>query len=336
MAQGNSRFAVVAALTGNALITIAKGATFLITGSGAMLSETIHSVADFLNQLLLLIGLVRADQAPDKRFEYGYAGERYVWALISAVGIFFLGCGVTVYHGVQSLIHPPTLDMGEMKWAIAALLFALVIDGVVFILALKGEWKNAASHNHDSFHHYLRNEADPAAVAVILEDGAACLGVIIALVSILLTQWTGQHYWDAIGSIGIGVLLGGIAVWLIIRNQELLVGPSIPPQTREQVNRILNNNPLVEEVIDLRSRILSIDNYRIKADLSFNSEELFKRLKKQALNAYAEIKTEQDFEKFCQKYTDDVLETLAEEIDKIEAEIQRQIPEAKHLDLEAN
>ncbi|MCA9014249.1 MAG: cation transporter, partial [Planctomycetaceae bacterium] len=170
MTQSNSRFAVVAALTGNAVITTAKGATFLITGSGAMLSETIHSIADFLNQLLLLIGLVRADQAPDQRFEYGYAGERYVWALISAVGIFFLGCGVTIYHGVQSLFHPPALDMGEMKWAIGALLFALVIDGIVFILALKGEWKNAASHGHP-FHHYLRNEADPAAVAVILEDG---------------------------------------------------------------------------------------------------------------------------------------------------------------------
>ena len=335
MAQGNSRFAVVAALTGNALITVAKGATFLITGSGAMLSETIHSVADFLNQLLLLIGLVRADQAPDNRFEYGYAGERYVWALISAVGIFFLGCGVTLYHGFQSLFHPPTLEMGEMKWAIAALLFALVIDAIVFFLAIKGEWKNASCHGHP-FHHYLRYEADPAAVAVILEDGAACLGVIIALTSILLTQWTGHHYWDAIGSIGIGILLGGIAVWLIIRNQELLVGPSIPPKTKQQVIRILKNNSLVDEVIDLRSRILSIDNYRIKADLSFNAKELSKRLKKKALAAYPEIKTEQDFEQFCQKYTEDVLDTLAEEIDKIEAEIQRQIPEAQHLDLEAN
>ncbi|QDT77582.1 ferrous iron efflux protein F [Gimesia maris] len=335
MAQSNSRFAVIAALIGNALITVAKGATFLITGSGAMLSETIHSVADFLNQVLLLIGLVRADQAPDKRFEYGYAGERYVWALISAVGIFFLGCGVTIYHGVQSLFHPPDLVLGEMNWAIAALLFALVIDGIVFYLALKGEWKNAAREGRP-FHQYLRKEADPAAVAVILEDGAACVGVIIALVSIMLTQMTGQHYWDAIGSIGIGVLLGGIAVWLIIRNQELLVGPSIPPRTREQVERILKNNPLVEDVLDLRSRILSIDNYRIKADLSFNSQELSKRLKKKALAAYPEIKSEQDFELFCQNYTEDVLTMLADEIDKIEAEIQRQVPEAQHLDLEAN
>ncbi|QGQ22918.1 cation diffusion facilitator family transporter [Gimesia benthica] len=335
MAQSNSRFAVVAALTGNALITIAKGTTFLITGSGAMLSETIHSVADFLNQLLLLIGLVRADRVPDRRYEYGYAGERYVWALISAVGIFFLGCGVTLYHGVQSLFHPPELDFGEMKWAIAALLFALVIDGVVFFLALKTEWKNAQKEKK-AFHQYLRKEADPASVAVILEDGAACLGVMIALISILLTKMTGSPYWDAIGSIGIGVLLGGIAVWLIIRNQELLVGPSIPQETKEQVQRILKNNPLIDDVLDLRSRILSIDNYRIKVDLSFDPKELSKRLKKKALAAYPQIQSEQDFEEFCQKYTRDILDTLAEEIDKIEAEIQRQVPEAKHLDLEAN
>ncbi len=335
MAQSNSRFAVIAAIAGNAVITVAKGATFLITGSGAMLSETIHSIADLLNQILLLIGLVRADQAPDQRFEYGYAGERYVWALISAVGIFFLGCGVTIYHGVQSLFHPPELVLGEMNWAIAALLFALVIDGLVFYLALKGEWKNAASHSQP-FHHYLRYEADPAAVAVILEDGAACLGVIIALASILLTQLTGHHYWDSIGSIGIGVLLGGIAVWLIIRNQELLVGPSIPPKAKQQVIQILKNNPLIDDVIDLRTRVLSIDNYRIKVDLSFNPTELSKRLKKKALAAYPEIKNEQDFENFCQNYTKDLLDTLTEEIDKIEEEIQRQIPKAQHLDLEAN
>lgn len=335
MAQSNSRFAVVAALVGNAVITIAKGSTFLITGSGAMLSETIHSLADFLNQFLLLIGLVRADQAPDQRFEYGYAGEKYVWALISAVGIFFLGCGVTIYHGVQSLVHPPELALGEMNWAIAALLFALVIDAIVFYLALKGEWKNAAEHSQP-FHDYLRYEADPASVAVILEDGAACLGVIIALTAILLTQLTGHHYWDAIGSIGIGILLGGIAIWLIIRNQELLVGPSIPQEDRKRIDHILKNNPLVKDIIDIRTRVLSIDNYRIKVDLSFSHQELTKRLKKKALAAYPEIKNEQDFEKFCQNYTKDLLDTLTAEIDQIEYEIQKQVPKAQHLDLEAN
>lgn len=335
MAQSNSRFAVVAALIGNAIITVVKGFTFLITGSGAMLSETIHSVADFLNQLLLLIGLVRADQKPDQRFEYGYAGEKYVWALISAVGIFFLGCGVTIYHGVQSLFHPPELALSEMNWAIAALLFALVIDGIVFFLAIKGEWKNAARQSQP-FHDYLRYEADPASVAVILEDGAACIGVIIALAAILLTQLTGHHYWDAIGSIAIGILLGGIAVWLIIRNQELLVGPSIPQKDKNRIDNILKNNPLVEDVIDLRTRVLSIDNYRIKVDLSFSYQELTKRLKKKALAAYPDITNEQDFEKFCQDYTKDLLDTLTAEIDQIEHEIQKQVPEAKHLDLEAN
>ncbi|MFK7779096.1 MAG: cation diffusion facilitator family transporter [Gimesia sp.] len=335
MAQNNSRFAVIAALVGNGVIMVVKGFTFLLTGSGAMLSETIHSVADFLNQVLLLIGLVRSDQAPDHRFEYGYAGERYVWALISAVGIFFLGCGVTVYHGVQSLFHPPTLEMGEMKWAIAALLFALVIDGIVFVLALKGEWKNAAKESKP-FHDYLRYEADPAAVAVILEDGAACVGVVIALTSIFLTQITGHHYWDSIGSISIGILLGCIAIWLIIRNQELLVGPSIPKQDKKRIENILKNNPLVEDVIDMRTRVLSIDNYRIKIDLSFSHQELTKRLKKKALAAYPEIKNEQDFENFCLNYTKDLLDTLTAEIDQIEREIRRQVPEAQHLDLEAN
>ena len=89
-------------------------------------------------------------------------------------------------------------------------------------------------------------------------------------------------------------------------------------------------------MIDVRTRVLSIDNYRIKVDLSFNHQELTKRLKKKALAAYPEIKNEQDFEKFCLNYTKDLLDTLTAEIDQIEREIQKQIPEAQHLDLEAN
>ena len=94
MATGGSKLAVVAALVGNFIVMIAKFVAFLFTRSGTMLSESIHSLADFLNQLLLLIGIERSNRQPDTAFQYGYGAERYVWALISAVGIFFLGCGV--------------------------------------------------------------------------------------------------------------------------------------------------------------------------------------------------------------------------------------------------
>ena len=101
----SSKGAVVAAIVGNFLVMIAKFVAYFATGSGAMLSEGIHTFADLLNQILLLVGIKRSVHDPNDKYAYGYGAERYVWALISAVGIFFLGCGVTVYHGISSLLH---------------------------------------------------------------------------------------------------------------------------------------------------------------------------------------------------------------------------------------
>ena len=115
MAVDSSRTSVIAALIGNTIVAIAKFVAFFVTGSGTMLSEGIHTVADVMNQLLLLIGIERSKRDPDEDFEYGYGQERFVWALISAVGIFFLGCGVTLYHGVNSLLNPHPVT--DLNWA---------------------------------------------------------------------------------------------------------------------------------------------------------------------------------------------------------------------------
>ena len=106
MATKGSKGAVVAALIGNFTVMVAKFIAFGVTGLSSMLSEAIHTLADLLNQILLLIGIVRSGKTPDQEADYGYASERYVWALISAVGIFFLGCGVTIYHGIESIMYP--------------------------------------------------------------------------------------------------------------------------------------------------------------------------------------------------------------------------------------
>ena len=115
MAHG-SRRAVAAAIIGNFFVMLAKAGVFFITGSAAMMSEAMHSLADTLNQVLLMVGIRRSSRVADIRFPFGYGAERAVWALMSAVGIFFLGCGVTVYHGVQSLLHPHELE--GLGWAV--------------------------------------------------------------------------------------------------------------------------------------------------------------------------------------------------------------------------
>lgn len=165
--------------------------------------------------ILLLVGIQRSKNAADDKFDYGYGAERYVWALISAVGIFFLGCGVTVYHGIFGLLdfHEPMSDFG---WPIAVLIVAFFVEFCVLTIAVKSVKKQA---NGAPLFKLMKTEADPAVVAVVLEDSAACLGVLIAVTATGLTKITGQHHWDAIGSNAIGILLGLIAFWLIHRNR---------------------------------------------------------------------------------------------------------------------
>lgn len=332
MAAKDSTGAVIAAIVGNSLVMLAKFTAFLFTRSGTMLSEAIHTLADLLNQILLLVGIVRSDRRPDSEFAYGYGSERYVWALISAVGIFFLGCGVTVYHGVDALIRQHEPDFDNIAWPMGVLIVSLVLEGYVLWVAVQSVRKQAGAK---PFFQYLWHEADPAVVAVVLEDSAACLGCVMALVAIGLSKWTGHGYWDGIGSIAIGILLGAIAIWLIRRNSQLLIGASIPEHVRLQVLRILNQNPAVEEVVDMKTRVLDTETYRIKADVRFDGKALARQLEPQIEEAYGEVKSLSDFKSYSAQLADDVVDLLADEIDAIEMRIAKDIPQARHMDIEA-
>ena len=331
MAQGGSKFAVLAAIVGNTVVMVSKFSVYFITGSGAILSEAIHSVADLFNQVLLYVGIRRSAKEPDQAFDYGYGAEQYVWALMSAVGIFFLGCGLSLYHGIDNLMDPRPLQ--SLGWAVGVLVFAFVVEFAILWVAVQAVRKSAGS---TPFFEYLRKQADPAAAAVILEDAAACVGVVIALVAILLIRLTGNLYWDAIASILIGFLLGAVAIWLIARNHGLLVGPSIPAKIRAQILRIIHENPAVEEVVDLRTRVLDTETYRIRANIRFDGAALAEKLDERLKAAYEDIKTFDDFQKFTVEYADELIELLADEIDAIERDIRVRVPRAQHLDIEAD
>ncbi len=338
MAASGSKKAVFAAIVGNTLVMIAKFMAFAFTGASSMLSEAIHTLADVLNQILLMIGIVRSDRTPDEDNAYGYMAERYIWALISAVGIFFLGCGVTMFHGIETLIHQlnhhgETEPLKDLNWAIGVLIFSLILEGYVLYVALKHVWKQAKGKPILKF---LLNDADPAVAAVVLEDSAACLGVVIALVAILLYQYTGNPYIDPIASIMIGLLLGGIAIWLVWRNSSLLIGSSVPVHIRQQVEGIIRANPAVEEIVDMKTRIMDTETYRIKADLRFDGEALADKLSDRLKPAYEKIESYEDFRAFTREFADDVIELLADEIDAIEKKIQEEVPQARHMDFEAD
>ena len=328
MAHG-SKLAVTAAIAGNATVMTAKFFAFLSTGSAAMLSEALHSLADTLNQVLLMVGIVRSHRAADRRYPFGYGAERAVWALMSAVGIFFLGAGVTVYHGVHNLLHPHALE--ELGWAVVVLAASFVIEGAVLAIAVKAVRHEAAGKPLLPF---IRTEADPTGVAVLLEDLAACVGILIALGGILASRFTGHSLYDALASILIGVLLAVVATWLIARNRDLLVGPAIPRDARERVEAILASHPAVEKIVHLRTRVLDPHTYRVAADLEFEGDVLASRLEKRLEEAWPEIETYEDFRAFAARFADDVVQELGDEVDAIEEEIQRSLPQARYLDIE--
>lgn len=330
MAADGSKVAVAAALVGNTFLMIGKFVVFGITGSGAMLSEAIHTAADLMNQVLLMIGIVRSARPANEKYGYGYGQERFVWALISAVGIFFLGCGVTIYHGIHTLMHPAPVT--GLWWSVGVLAISLIVDGAVFYIAYR-ELKRAAKNR--AFFKFLRTEADPSAVAVLLEDLAACLGVVIAMTCILLAHATGIYWLDGLGSILIGVLLGVVAIFLIIRNHSLLVGMQAPKQVHDRIRAVLDARRAVTEVTEIKSKVLDTETYDVLVHVNFKGKILAARLEPELQAAWeAGVGDFEAFKRFATGYAGQVLDALSDEIDAVEAAIREAVPEVKHIDVE--
>jgi zinc transporter 9 len=328
MAHG-SKLAVGAAILGNGTLTVGKFAAFLTTGSAAMLSESMHSLADTLNQVLLMVGITRSTRRADPRFPFGYGAERAVWALMSAVGIFFLGCGVTVYHGIHNLLHPRELE--GLGLALVVLFVSLVVEGAVLFIALRTVAKSAGDR---PFFAYLRHEADPTTAAVVMEDTAACVGVLLALAGIWLSRWTGDPRWDAWASILIGLLLGAIAFWLVARSRYLLVGPAVPRRDLDRIRSILASNPMVEKIVTLRTRVMDTETYRVAADVEFAGAALAAEFEEDLQTSFGEITDYEGFRAFAARFADNVIERLGDEIDDIERAIRAEVPKARYLDIE--
>ncbi len=324
---------VIAAFTGNAVVCAAKFFGFVITGSGAMFSEAIHSLADTANQSLLIIGVSRSVKKPDEDYPYGYGKERFIWALISACGIFFIGCGITTYHGITAVISGQKAHFSPLNLYI--LLTALIIESSTLWLAIRDLKKHFPGEKMEK----IMADADPTTLAVVYEDGLAVVGVFVALSSIVLAYLTGQAYWDAIGSIIIGVLLGVAAIMLIAKNRNYLITKSIPKEIEELIIDILNNDPTVEKVLDFKSAILDVDKYLIKCDIEFNASSLIRELSKHHFleNEYEEAKESyENFMKFSVDYMDRVPRLVGRKIDEIEKKIRAQVPQAVFIDIEIN
>ncbi|MDQ6917031.1 MAG: cation transporter [Pseudomonadota bacterium] len=207
----------------NTAIAAAKGFGFAVTGSPTLFAETIHSIADVANQVLLKVGEVRARRGPDALHPFGRGQEKFFWALVSAVSVFFVGCGLNIYHGVRALAQPG--DIAPFTPLILGLLlFALALESFTFMVALReiGSWKGIT-----------KNRNNTTVLAVLLEDAVALLGILLTLIVAGVSFVWGSHAaFDAVVAIAVGVLLGAMAIFLATLNRRLLIDTSEPALDR--------------------------------------------------------------------------------------------------------
>ena len=230
MAAEGSRTAVVAALTGNGLIAVAKFAAAGLTGSAAMLSEAWHSVADTGNQALLLRGMSQSKRPADAEHPFGRGQETYFWSFMVAVMLFVGGAVLSIQHGIEALRHPHELE--EIVVNVIVLGIAMVIEGAVFFYAYR-EFRRVRGTR--SNWRTFRGTKDTAILVVLLEDSAALAGLVVAMTGMILSSATGDPVWDAIASLLIGALLATVAIFLAIETKALLIGEAASRSDRAGV-----------------------------------------------------------------------------------------------------
>jgi len=262
MAHGGGNKAIIAALSANLGIAVTKFIAFLLTQSSSMLAESVHSVADSGNQVLLLLGGKRARRAADEEHPFGYGRERYMYAFIVSIVLFSLGGLFALYEAWHKFADPHPIE--SWQWVpIAVLLAAIVMEGFSFRTAIK-----EANHTRgdQSWVSYIRTAKAPELPVVLLEDFGALIGLVLALFGVSMTLVTDDGRWDAIGSAAIGVLLVLIAIVLAMETKSLLLGESASRKDVDAIRAALVG-PGVPSVIHLRTLHLGPEELLVAAKI---------------------------------------------------------------------
>jgi len=223
MKADNNRVLIIA-LAANVGIAVAKFVAAAITGSSAMLTEGVHSLVDSTNQLLLMYGQKRAAKPADALHPAGYGRELYFWSFVVALLVFALGAGVSVYEGVLHFLEPEPAVSPLIAYGVLAIAFAL--EGGSTVAAFR---EFDAARGGQSWLQALTSTKDATTVIVLLENGAAMAGILIAAIGLALSQATGDPWWDGIASVLIGLLLGVVAIFLAREAKGLLIGEAADP-----------------------------------------------------------------------------------------------------------
>ena len=235
---------IIRALVANFLIACAKGVAAFLTGSGAMLAETLHSLSDCANQLLLLLGVKRSKKPADAAHPLGYGRNLYFWSFMVAMLLFLGGGAYSIYEGVHKLQHPEPLESPYI--AVGVLAFALAIEGWAMMGAIKAINQRKGDR---SLWRYLRESKDSDLVVIFGEDLAAVMGLALAMIAVLIAWGTGNATFDAIGTLCIGAVLIGVAIFLAVEVKSLLLGEAADPTLLATVEQVAAEDVRIEKVL---------------------------------------------------------------------------------------
>lgn len=264
MSTSGGTKAILAALGANFGIAIAKFVGFLVSGSSAMLAESVHSLADTSNQALLLLGGRKSRKKANATHPFGFGRERYVYAFVVSIILFSIGGVFSLYEGIEKLSHPHELEMPIVP--IVILIVAIGLETFSFRTAI-------VESNHvrgkQGWVAFIRHSKSPELPVVLLEDFAALVGLVLALAGVGLTVVTGDPIFDAIGTICIGVLLVLVAIVLGIETKSLLVGEGASAGDAEKIRDAINAHKDVEALIHMKTLYLGPDELLVGAKVAF-------------------------------------------------------------------
>jgi cation diffusion facilitator family transporter len=261
--------AIIAAFLANMGIALAKFIAWFVSGSASMLAEAIHSVADSGNQLLLLLGGRKARREADRSHPFGYGRERYVYAFVVSIILFSVGGLFSIYEGIDKITHPHEL---ENVWIpIAVLVIAIGLESFSLRTAIRES--NLVRAKGESWVGFIRHAKAPELPVVLLEDIAALIGLVFALLGVGLTAITGNSLFDAIGTLMIGTLLILVAITLGIETKSLLVGEGATDADHGRIVTAITSGPEVERVIHLKTLYLGPDELMVAAKLAFAGDK---------------------------------------------------------------
>lgn len=261
-----TRKTVIVAFLGNLVITTAKFIGAYFSGSVAMFAEGLHSVVDTFNQVFLYLGLALQDRPASDRHPFGHGKERFFWSFVAAIFIFATGSLVSMYEGVTKFLAPHPLN--NVAWGLGTLAFSFVMEALSFRVCYN-ELKDRARHEGKGVLQYFLTTNDPTLAAVVVEEGAAQVGIAIAILGVGLSVLTHDPRFDAAASIAIGMLLMYLAFLLGKRSRSLLLGQGAGPEDMAAIRAVFEASPYVDQVIDCFTMQLGPDELLLAAHLYF-------------------------------------------------------------------